>query len=234
MRYRGNAGLNKIAQPGLTHRPPRLPSLVSLLILALTAVSVAKVMHATDIRDVGHRLIGHPKARFPLTIYAEAAPAAVLNSAVQDAVAQWNQVFEKVFHRPAFTWTASEARADILIRFDKPVHAAHEMGETGVDTDKHGVIGLPVKIDLNPPGTRGATDSRQMLFDVTAHELGHALGLPHINQPSSIMCCEPGAINFNNPATRTAYVAARRHPDLSLAAPYLAAHYRKFWQENGS
>ena len=48
------------------------------------------------------------------------------------------------------------------------------------------------------------------------------------------MCCEPGAINFSDPATRAAYVEARRHPDLRSIAPDLAAHHQKFWNENGS
>jgi Matrixin len=204
--------------------------LVPLLIVALGAVSVASAVQAADIPNLGHGLIGHPKTRFPLTIYAQPAPEKALNSAIQDAVAKWNQVFEHVFHRSAFTWTANQAGADILIRFDKSVHTSHEMGETDIDADERGVIRLPVKINLNPPKARGRSNTRQVLFDVTAHELGHALGLPHINQPSSIMCCEPGAINFKDPAIRTAYIEARRHPDFRLVAPYLAAYYRKFWQ----
>ena len=207
---------------------------VVLSLLTLAAAGIARAVPASDVPDIEARLIGHPKKRFPLTIYAERAPSTPLNSAIQDAVAQWNQVFEQEFHEDAFRWTDNEAGANVLIRFAKSAHIRHEMGETNIDADKRGVIRLPVKINLNPPKPRGETDTRQMLFDVVAHELGHALGLPHSNKVNSIMCCEPGAINFNDPATRAAYIEARRHPDLGSVAPDLAAHYRKFWSANGS
>jgi len=206
----------------------------ALFLMVLTAAATPTAIRPSDIPDLEHRLIGHPKERFPLRIYAEPAPSSSLNSAIQDAVAQWDKVFERIFREAAFTWTDNKAGADILIRFTGDSNVHHEMGETEIDADKCGVIRLPVKINLNLPKARGKTDVRQVLFDVTEHELGHALGLPHINQASSIMCCDPGAINFSDPAIRTAYVEARRHPDLNSVAPDLAAHYHKFWNESGS
>jgi hypothetical protein len=199
----------------------------------LTTAGTTNAIRASDIPDIEHRLIGHPRERFPLTIYAEPAPWRPLNSVIKDAVAKWNEVFEQIFHEEAFAWTDNEAVADILIRFAKASRVRHEMGETEINANERGVIRLPVKIELNPPKPRGGTDVRQMLFDVAAHELGHALGLPHINKASSIMCCEPNAINFGDPSIRAAYIEARRHPDLRSVAPDLATHYRRFWSENG-
>ncbi len=207
---------------------------VALSVAVLTAAGTVRASLPSDIPDTEHRLIGHPRERFPLTIYAESASSSPLDSAIQDAVAQWNQVFEHEFHEAAFTWTDNKTGADILIRFAKTSRVHGEMGDTEIDADKRGIIRLPVRINLNPPKSRGRTDVRQMLFDVAAHELGHALGLPHINQASSIMCCDPGAINFSDPTSRATYIQSRRHPDLGSVAPDLAAHYHKFWKENGS
>ena len=154
----------------------------ALCVVVLTAAAMPKAVPSSDIPGIEHRLIGHPKERFPLRIYANSAASSSLNSAIQDAVAQWNQVFEQIFRKVAFTWTDNKTDADILIRFAKDSGIHHEMGETEIDADKRGVIRLPVKINLNPPKPRGRTDVRQVLFDVAAHELGHAL--PAAYQPS--------------------------------------------------
>src|SRR6516162_8045674 len=99
----------------------------ALCLVALMAAAPPQAIESSDIPGIEHRLIGHPKERFPLRIYAEPAPLSSLNSAIQDAVAQWNEVFEQIFRKAAFTWTDNKAGADILIRFAKDSRVHHEM-----------------------------------------------------------------------------------------------------------
>jgi hypothetical protein len=212
------------------NRATRLRRTQLIWFLGLSLV-FATLLPASDVRDMHGQLIGHPRARFPLSVYLEDGSTG-LNPAVQEAVAQWNKVFEHAFKCPAFAWTEDRAKADVLIRFARSAGSNHHMGSTNLEADGHGVIRLPVTILLNTPHPRGNTDAWQMLFDVAAHELGHALGLPHINQPNLIMCCDPKAVNFHDPAIRRAYINARRHPNLESMEPELAHHYREFWGQN--
>ena len=104
-------------------------------------------------------------------------------------------------------------------------------GSGTIAADQDGVIKLPVRITLLEPTTRGQTPRETLFYEVAAHELGHALGLAHTDQPRSIMCCIWGSLDFKDPAVRATYIEGRRHPDPRSVEAQLKAHYKAFWKE---
>jgi len=93
-----------------------------------------------------------------------------------------------------------------------------------------GAIALPVRVVVHEPAARGQTSRETILYQVLAHELGHALGLPHNADPKSLMCCVHASLDFKAPAIRAAYIESRRHPDVGSAREQLAAHYGRVWR----
>jgi hypothetical protein len=104
---------------------------------------------------------------------------------------------------------------------------AEALGWTRLDADDRGMIRLPIQIYVRDSARRSGPSRGTLLYTVLAHELGHALGLPHAPDPGSIMCC--GRWDVANPSTWEAYMDALRHPDLRSVREQLAEHYTRFW-----
>ena len=173
---------------------------------------------------------GHPRGRFPLAVYLAAMADSAQEAAVKHAVADWNSVFRRALGIAAFrrATRADEAAVSIALA---PRMSPRMMGETEISADQNGLIELPVRITLLEPTARGQTPRETLLYQVAAHELGHALGLPHTNEPRSLMCCVWGSLDFKDPGVRAAYIEGRRHPDVRSVEAQLKAHYKAFWKE---
>jgi hypothetical protein len=198
--------------------------------LGLLALPFARAVgEASEVPAARARLLGHPRSRFPLLLFATPAPAPRLDGALRDALDEWNQVFRETFGVAAFLWHDREDTAQVIVRFAPPDASGRLMGETRLDADERGVLRPPLHVTLHQPVARGQTPAERLLFQIAAHELGHTLGLPHQNEPASLMCCDRGALDFEDARVREAYIAARRQPSVRSVVAQLTTHYRQFW-----
>ncbi len=196
------------------------------MILALLTLVAA--LPGTASETVLSGVEGHLRARFPLSVWTQSAGDAPLDAAMRRAVDDWNALFREALGVAAFAAAPREV-AQVRVNLE-PAPTSGLMGVTYLHTDDTGIIQVPVSITVVQPAARGQTSRETLLYQVLAHELGHALGLPHVRDPRSLMCCEPGAVDFKDPASRDAYVEARRRPDLGSVRAQLVDHYARFWR----
>jgi hypothetical protein len=175
------------------------------------------------------RIVGHPKGRFPLKIFAAPSPEPSWEKVLQVAISEWNIVFTEALGKTAFARTDSETDADIIIRL-VALTLPGTPGRAYVEHDDFGVIKRPVRIDLALPLQDVEPKSEPFLVGMAAHELGHAVGLPHTDSAGSIMCCTSGT-PLSDPTVRERYLAARRNPDVRSVLRQLRELYPRFWAE---
>ena len=171
---------------------------------------------------------GHLRVRFPLSVWLQSAGEPGLDAAMRRAVDDWNALFREALGMGAFVGASREA-AQVRVNLE-PATTSGLMGVTYLHTDDTAVIQVPVSITVVEPTARGQTSRETVLYQVLAHELGHALGLPHVRDPRSLMCCERGAVDLRDAAVREAYIEARRRPDLQSVGAHLGELYTRFWR----
>ena len=193
---------------------------VWLLLVAAAAVASDAPLEGND---------GHPRDRLPLALYLGSFGDAGLDASAARAIDDWNRVARNAIGVAVFNRVADKAGAAVAVE-TLPRDPRGLMGFAEVETGSDGVITLPVRVVVHEPTARGETSRETILYQVLAHELGHALGLPHNTDPRSLMCCVHASLDFKDPAVRAAYVESRRRPDVGSARGQLSSHYERFWR----
>ena len=171
---------------------------------------------------------GHARTRFPLAV--RAAPFDdVFERVVARVVADWNTLTQEVLDVRAFGLVGGPDHADVTIAIGPRMSVREAAGIAKAHAGADREIIRPVRITVFGPPVENvslAIDREARLYRVIAHELGHALGLSHVDDLRSLMCCVHWPTDRSN---LLALWEAQRRPDVRSVRDQLAEHYADFW-----
>src|SRR3970040_697754 len=90
---------------------------------------------------------GHPRGRLPLAGHVAPMADSTQEAVVKRAVEDWDSVFRRALGIAAFRWATRADRAAVSSAL-APRASPKLMGETEIGADQHGVIEIPVRLNL--------------------------------------------------------------------------------------
>jgi hypothetical protein len=182
-----------------------------------------------EVEDVG----GHPRARFPLKVWAQGGFSRdTTGQTLRRVVEDWNALARDVLGVSVFDPVEAREPADIRISVGSRPAESKPLGWAGSRPGPDGVIPVPLMIQVYasvPALDRWNIDRETALYGVAVHELGHALGLNHVRDPRSIMCCVDMRGDLGDGIKWSLHQRALRAPDLASVREQLAEHYARVW-----